>query len=813
MRHPSTTRGTAAAIALLTAGTTFFTMLSWDGLSDDSSAFLVPLFWVCLAIAGVGLALRTMRVPAALVVLAQLVVLTLIVHRTMDVGGALGGLLPTPTSLEAVGTVFGRAVDATVEYAAPIPASATAFAPLMLAAGAAVALLVDLLACTFRRVPLAGLPLLAAFTAPVSLLGGVSWVAFALAATCFVLLLAADQASRLGTWGRSLAGPVTDSQPHTVGLGTVLPTATRIGFAGIGLAVLAPVLLPAGLGMFDRGEGPGSGGGGDEVEISNPMLNVRRDLVQGEDIRLLTFTTDDPAPAYLRLTVLDEFNGAAWIPADRNIPPANQVDGAMPEPPGLDSTTKVAQYEWQIEVTDELDSSWLPVPYPAANVQVEGDWRYDERTLDLFTPDEDTSTKGLAYEVVADVVQADTADLVGAAPPNRTVFLEGTRLPSSVPDWLEERAREVTDGGRSDFERAVMLQEWFRGGEFEYTTDRAGGNGTDTLELFLGTGPGSKRGYCEQFAAAMALLSRTLGIPARVAVGFLRPEQEGGVWVYSSHDMHAWPELYFEGTGWVRFEPTPQTEAGPVDVPDYTVGPVPAPEQLETPSASPTVENPDVAPPPEKETSTTTSEDTGPDVLRWLGWAAAVLLVAALLALPRVVRAGLRQRRLSGEHPDGLVEGAWVEVRATALDLHLGWDDGVTLRRRARALAPALAPAPAPAAAPAPVLAPAMAGGGPGASAPSSEDAAERSPVEALERLVLLLERSRFSRSGLPDAAQEEVPALADTITAAMRRAAKPSAQRRATWLPASLWRGRHSGPRRRNPSVDRIGELDRVSL
>jgi len=162
--------------------------------------------------------------------------------------------------------------------------------------------------------------------------------------------------------------------------------------------------------------------------------------------------------------------------------------------------------------------------------------------------------------------------------------------------------------------------------------------------------------------------------------------------------------------------------------------------------------------------------------------------------LPRAARALLRRRRLRGEHPGGAVEGAWAEVRATALDLHLGWDDGVTLRRRARGLVPALA------------------AGGHGGPMPH-EGESDRSPVQALERLVLLLERCRFSRSGLPEAAQAEAPALAGSVTDAMRRAAKPAMQRRATWLPASLWRGRHTGPRRRGAAVDRMGELDRVSL
>ncbi|MGM3293757.1 transglutaminase-like domain-containing protein, partial [Escherichia coli] len=84
------------------------------------------------------------------------------------------------------------------------------------------------------------------------------------------------------------------------------------------------------------------------------------------------------------------------------------------------------------------------------------------------------------------------------------------------------------------------------------------GNGGDELEEFLTDDEDGRTGYCEQFASAMAVMARSLGIPARVAMGFLEPTEEGrGQWVYSTDDLHAWPELYFAGQGWVRFEPTP----------------------------------------------------------------------------------------------------------------------------------------------------------------------------------------------------------------------------------------------------------------
>jgi transglutaminase-like putative cysteine protease len=60
----------------------------------------------------------------------------------------------------------------------------------------------------------------------------------------------------------------------------------------------------------------------------------------------------------------------------------------------------------------------------------------------------------------------------------------------------------------------------------------------------------------------MAAMARVAGIPSRVSVGFLPGDQEGDTWNVSIRDMHAWPELYFAGYGWVRFEPTPATVTG-----------------------------------------------------------------------------------------------------------------------------------------------------------------------------------------------------------------------------------------------------------
>ena len=165
-----------------------------------------------------------------------------------------------------------------------------------------------------------------------------------------------------------------------------------------------------------------------------------------------------------------------------------------------------------------------------------------------------------------------------------------TALPDNLPAVVEQRAKEVTRGATSNFEKAVALQDWFRhDGGFRYSLSQRDGSGMDLLADFI---TNDRVGYCEQFAAAMAAMGRTLGIPSRVVVGFLHgTEQQDGRILYTSDDRHAWPEMYFSGVGWVRFEPTPSQRAGAT--PAWTrqdlgiADPSAAPSDISTPRDKP----------------------------------------------------------------------------------------------------------------------------------------------------------------------------------------------------------------------------------
>jgi hypothetical protein len=222
-------------------------------------------------------------------------------------------------------------------------------------------------------------------------------------------------------------------------------------------------------------------------------------------------------------------------------------------------------------------------------------------------------------------------------------------------------------------------------------------------------------------------MARELGIPARVAVGFLNaspvqdsfgaPSETGTKmrdYVYTFADMHAWPELYFEGVGWVRFEPTPSARVGAA-APPYTTGD--ATEQEFNSPAGPPVPLPDDTgrvPTPRLDPGLPSGGPAVQDdsTSRWWWVAAAVALVALLT--PAVTRVVVRRRRLSALGiPTQRAEAVWSELRDSMRDLGYDWTVDTPRRTEARLL---------------PLL--------------SRQEAAE----SALRRLARTVERARFAK-------------------------------------------------------------------
>ncbi|MFC6697875.1 transglutaminaseTgpA domain-containing protein [Nocardioides daphniae] len=329
----------------------------------------------------------------------------------------------------------------------------------------------------------------------------------------------------------------------------------------------------------------------EQVMLTSPLVDLRRDLDRGADVPLMRVVSDRQ-PSYVRTAVLSHFNGEEWSTGDRTATRIQDADGRDLPLRGVDAVLRRTKTQYDFTATTAFRSRWLPVLPLTTDVQAGGDWRYDVDTMDFAAFDADLNTSQMEWSVTGVDLEYSNVLLERAGSGRDEVDEVFTRLPESLPASVGRLAAQVTRDEPTRYEKARALQSWFRE-EFTYSLDRVETVDNNALVAFLD--PSGRVGYCEQFAASMAVMARTLGIPARVAVGFLVPRRIGTAeWEFSSHDLHAWPELYFPGSGWVRFEPTPSSRAS--SVPEHTRDEVPRDEPSATASATTSPNTPPRAP-------------------------------------------------------------------------------------------------------------------------------------------------------------------------------------------------------------------------
>lgn len=724
-------------------------------LTSDHDFFVTGMVGAALVVF-VGVLTRAEPAVRAFAVPLQLLVLVLWATALIAPDQAWLGVLPTLSAFEALSYDVDRVLTLAATNAAPLPPS-PALAGILALLVAVLAALVDLLAITARRAPLVGLLLLGVYMAPIaSLSGQVSIHVFWPAALAWVGLLLASERTSTYRWSATNRPPADGAAP-TPGWSLDL-LGRQVGLSAVGVALIVPFLLPAAsLQLVGNGGllGDGSGTGSQVISVNNPVLDLRRNLVTQADIALLEVQTNDPTPGYLRTSVLDAFTGSRWEPSSRDESNAVDTEGDLPSAPGLTVDLPSREVLYEVAVTNNFSSSWLPVLYAPTSVDVPGDWRVDRDTMDVVVSDQDESLTNTSYEFAASVIEPTPAQLRAAPPPPDE--LEALTNVPDLPAIIGERARELTAGTTTDYDAALAIEQWFRDpDEFVYSTDAASGTGMQTIAEFVGDG---RIGYCEQFASAMALMARSLDIPARVAVGFLRPEKVGrSSYVFAGGDLHAWPELYFEGVGWVRFEPTPADRTGNGDSANVeedagdTGGRVPEPQRV-----------------PEQDTTAVETLQAVSDApvsvnsLVSLRIVAGILAVAGLAALPAAWRAARARRRwamVSGD-PQQWPEAAWAELGDRVLDLRRPWERTATPRAAGAALRLLLRGDP--------------------------------SALKALDRLVRAVERSRFAaatNTAEADATAAARSARADVevIVRVVADGCSDTQRRLARWWPRSVW-------------------------
>lgn len=319
---------------------------------------------------------------------------------------------------------------------------------------------------------------------------------------------------------------------------------------------LAAAALVAGVAVAPRLPGSGDpalialdGRGGSEgprVTLS-PLVDIRARLLDQRRTEVFTVRSDEPA--YWRMTSLDRFDGELWSSGGT----FQEAQGELPTGVAPDRVSRPLRQEFEIT---GLSAIWLPAAYEPSVVDSAGlDVRWEPASATLVVDQERATSDGTRYTVVSRLPQLTPDALRQAGPAPDDLRANYTALPDDFSRSARATAAGVVDGAATDYDRALALQEFFRDG-FSYSTDVPAGHGENAVDAFLAR----RTGFCEQFAGTYAAMARSVGLPARVAVGFTpgqRDPADLGRFVVRGEHAHAWPEVYLSGFGWVAFEPTP----------------------------------------------------------------------------------------------------------------------------------------------------------------------------------------------------------------------------------------------------------------
>jgi transglutaminase-like putative cysteine protease len=690
---------------------------------------------------------------------------------------SIAGFIPTQASLSYLHTLVSQGL---AEFHFEPPVTSTSGIVLVAAAGIGLmAAATDLLAVRLRSPAIAGLPLLALYCVRITTSakqGGVgATIVFCLGMIGYLALLAADGRERLRIWGRLVT--VWQSSPAEQIEAAEAPdtrqlaaSGRRIGLAAACIALAVPLVVP-GINVHDllRADSTGTGNGGAPVTTPEPLVQMRQQLTSTTAQTVLTYTTNAKHPQYqyLQVYVLNYNGSQTWglvLPtgASAQVGSGQQVPdyGVARGTPVNKPFTKITLSQGTVGYDAKLGV--LPVPYAPTKLNIqENGWLEDGATQMVYATDPELS--GLVYSVTStEVARAPKQQSKAGSFPS---YIRNNYLyfPSGPHGELATLARQITSGAKTPYQMATKLQDYFLdSGKFSYSLSVNLPSGIRGLTEFLYS---THTGYCQQFAFAMAGLARLVGIPSRIAVGYTAGTNEGkGTWKVTTGDAHAWPELYFNGMGWLRFEPTPggATGQGTATVPQYASGGSP-PQYGTEPTTVPTtpvtgklgrgasanlfrLHHPD----------TGTGGAAGPissggSIVSWVLLALAIVAALALIA-PLAARWLIRRRRLRAAGDAALAHAAWRELRDDLADYGLTCRPSESPRAAAARIGAALE--------------------------------LDQAASEALGRIVTAEERARYATAPLPS---RTLRADSAAVRQALAQEADWSVRWRARLLPASM--------------------------
>ena len=416
-------------------------------------------------------------------------------------------------------------------------------------------------------------------------------------------------------------------------------------------------------------------------QYASPLTMYRYLETTLHDQTLFT-VTGVPTGSRVRLAAVDTYDGVVYG-VDAASAAYQRVGTTIGDQGQLTGTTST------LDVTiGQYAGVWLPGGGDLRGVTLSGS-KFDESLY--YNQDSGTAltTAGLSagdsYKVsLVPQTNPTPASLAG-------VNFAKVSLPGStnVPEAISTMSQELVGNASTPVDQVTKLAEELRTRGF-YSDGSDGRSLAGETAARLTTLLTAKQmiGDDEQYAVAMALMARQLGIPARVVMGFYPDASKNttGSWAVTGSEAHVWVEVAFEGAGWVAFDPTPDRAKTPnTDVPQPKSDPkpqvLPPPEQANNTAD----DNKDIVNDQRKQKSNTTPA--------WVAIAeiiASVVGGAAVLASPFVLVIALKKRRRKRRLGDVLMSdrahGGWLEVVDRATDLGRTFDPIATRRETSSAI-------------------------------------------------------------------------------------------------------------------------------
>jgi len=272
-------------------------------------------------------------------------------------------------------------------------------------------------------------------------------------------------------------------------------------------------------------------------------------------------------PLYMRTATYDVYTGRGWERGEgsrRSVAPGERVfPGPSPERPeaGEAFAVETVAIEMRQTIGRNLFTPGFPLRVGAPAVVYETGGQPLLGGLEAAN----AFRSGEAYQIVAALSEATEAELGGAGTAYPELITARYLDTGDVPARVRDLALTVVADAPDPYTQAKLLARFLqRHDSFEYaTTAPVPDPGQDLVDFFLFDEEDGRVGYCQYYASAMVIMARSIGIPARVAVGFgpgERIEGEPGTFLVREANAHAWAELYFPGYGWQVFEATKTIE-------------------------------------------------------------------------------------------------------------------------------------------------------------------------------------------------------------------------------------------------------------